>query len=211
MSAVSAVVYDIGNVLITWHPERLFDEVMSNRDARVEMFNTVDLHAMNDRIDSGENWKTVVYETAEQYPEYSDMIRLWHDRWLEMASPQIDWSVSLLRTLQEKNIPVFALTNFGIETFEFARKQYSFLDEFDQKFVSGHLGVIKPFPRIYEIVEESCGVAPENLLFVDDRQENVDAALSRSWAAHLFDGPKGWAQRLVNEGLLNPVEAGLTE
>ena len=58
-------------------------------DERRAMFASVDLHHMNDWIDHGENWRDTVYTTASAYPEYTDMIRLWHDRWAEMATPAI--------------------------------------------------------------------------------------------------------------------------
>ena len=61
---------------------------------------------------------------------------------------------------------------------------------------------MKPESQIYEILERESGVAPECLLFADDRQENLDAAAARGWNVHLFDGPKGWIERLKSEGLL---------
>jgi hypothetical protein len=56
-------------------------------------------------------------------------------------------------------VPVFALTNFGIESFAYAQTQYDFLNEFDRPYVSGHMRVIKPDPRIYEMVEEDSGLS----------------------------------------------------
>jgi 2-haloacid dehalogenase len=198
---IEAVVFDIGNVLIEWQPERFYDTVMPAED-RKEMFESIDLHRMNDLVDRGENWRDTVYAAAEDYPEYRDMIRLWHDRWLDMASPSIDASVDVLRKLRMNFVPVFALSNFGIQTFEYAETVYPFLKEFDQRYISGYLGEVKPEPRIYEILEGQCGVEPTALLFADDRQENLDAAAARGWNVHLFDGPAGWIERLKSEGLL---------
>lgn len=200
-SEIEAVVFDIGNVLIEWQPERFYDTVMSAED-RNKMFKIIDLHHMNDLVDRGANWRETVYATAEEYPEYREMIHLWHDRWIEMASPAIDPSVDALRKLRMNFVPVFALSNFGVQTFEYAEAIYPFLQEFDQRYISGYLGEVKPEPRIYEILEENCGVAPDRLLFADDRQENLDAAAARGWHVHLFDGPEGWIERLKNEGLL---------
>jgi FMN phosphatase YigB (HAD superfamily) len=45
-----------------------------------------------------------------------------------------------LRRLRAKGVPVFALTNFGIESFAYAQTQYDFLSEFDRPYVSGHMG-----------------------------------------------------------------------
>ena len=62
-------------------------------------------------------------------------------------------------------------------------------------------------PEIYEMVEAQCGHANEGLLFTDDRQDNIDMAHSRGWQTHLFEGPAGWAERLVQAGLLTREEA----
>ncbi len=203
---VQAVVFDIGNVLIEWQPERHYDRAIGE-DRRRAMFAAVDLHAMNDRVDQGENFGQMVCECAASYPEWHDEIMLWHDDWLHMASPAIPHSVSLLRNLRCRDVPVFALSNFGIETFDIAKPVYPFLTEFDRSYISGHMGVTKPDAQIYAMVEADCGLPPESLLFADDRADNIDTATSRGWQTHLFDGPQAWAGRLVAEGLLNEEEA----
>ena len=207
MSApVEAVIFDIGNVLIEWQPERYYDRVIGEERRRA-MFAEVDLHGMNDRVDRGESFRDVIYETAEVYPHWREEIRAWHDNWIELATPDIPHSVKLMRTLRAKGVPVFALTNFGIESFAYAQTQYDFLNEFDRAFVSGHMGVIKPDVRIYEMVEEECGVPADRLLFTDDRDDNIAAAGARGWQVHRFAGPEGWAQALVSGGLLTEEEA----
>ncbi|WP_405791782.1 HAD-IA family hydrolase [Streptomyces sp. NBC_01506] len=50
---------------------------------------------------------------------------------------------------------------------------------------SSLVGVAKPDRRIYEIAVERAGVAPDRCLFVDDRQENVDAAVALGMTAVL--------------------------
>jgi len=203
---INAVIFDIGNVLIEWNPERFYDRVIGE-DRRRAMFTEVDLHAMNDRVDRGENFRDTIYAMADATPDWADEIRLWHDRWIEMAAPAIDHSVRLLRALRRAKMPVFALTNFGKESFVVGEANYPFLEEFDRRFISGHMGVIKPDPEIYRMVEDDCGLPSETLLFTDDRQDNIDAAAARGWQVHLFDGPAGWADRLVSDGLLTPDDA----
>ncbi len=204
--AVQAVVFDIGNVLIEWQPERFYDHAIG-ADRRRAFFSTIDLHGMNDRVDRGETFHDVITETAAAYPDWADEIMMWHDRWIEMASPAIDHSVRLLRALRRAECPVFALSNFGIQTFEIGVREYPFLEEFDRRYISGHMGVIKPDAEIYAQVEADCGVPPNTLLFADDRQDNLDAAAARGWQTHLFTDPQGWADRLVADGLLTPEVA----
>ena len=109
-----AVIFDIGNVLIEWQPERYYDRVIG-ADRRQAMFAEVDLHGMNDRVDLGGHFTETIYATAEEYPEWRTEIRMWHDHWIELASPAIDHSVRLKSALRAKGIPVFSLTNFGIQ------------------------------------------------------------------------------------------------
>lgn len=201
-----AVVFDIGNVLIEWQPERFFDRVVGPEKRRA-FFDAIPLHEMNDRIDAGAVFHDVIAETIELHPDWGDELTLWRDRWIEMASPAIDHSVRLLRALRRAGHPVFALSNLGNETLDIAQREYPFLEEFDRRYISGALGVTKPNPAIYEKLEADCGIAPENLLFADDRAENIDTAKTRGWQTHLFDGPQGLADRLVAENLLTPEAA----
>ncbi|MEL6682164.1 MAG: HAD family phosphatase [Pseudomonadota bacterium] len=206
MEKIDAVVFDIGNVLIEWQPERFYDSVIGEERRRA-MFAEIDLHGMNDAVDRGADFRETVYATARTYPDWDAEIRMWHDRWLEMARPAIDHSVRLLRALRAAEVPVFALTNFGIQTFELAEPVYPFLGEFDRRYISGHMGVIKPEAQIYQMVEADCGCDPHCLLFTDDRIDNIDAAAARGWQTHLFDGPQGWADRLVEAGAISPAAA----
>ena len=103
-------------------------------DRRRAMFAEVDLHAMNDRVDRGEKLprgdltkrprpiRTGVYGKSA----------IGTTNWIELATPVIPHSVTLMRTLRKKGVPVYALTNFGIESFDYAQTQYDFLGEFDR-------------------------------------------------------------------------------
>lgn len=198
---ISAVIFDIGNVLIEWQPERFYDRAIGDA-RRKEMFAALDLHGMNDVIDRGGHFRDTIYDFAEANPEWRDEIRMWHDNWFELASPAIDLSVRCLRALRARDIPVFALTNFGVQNFPPAQEVYPFLGEFDRRYISGHMKVIKPDPEIYRMVEEDCGLPPEQLLFTDDRIDNIHAAAARGWQVHHFEGAKGWANCLIAHGLL---------
>ncbi len=202
-----AVLFDIGNVLIEWQPEARFD-AMIGRARREAMFAAVDLHGMNELVDRGGDFRAVVYDTAAQYPEFAEEIRMWHDRWPDLARPVIAHSVRLLRALRAKGVPVFAASNFGIGSFAATETAYDFLHEFDRRYISGHMGVTKPNPAFYAHIEADCGIAPERLLFADDRAENVAAAEARGWQGHVFTSPQAWAARLVQAGLLTAEEAG---
>lgn len=201
-----AMVFDIGNVLVTWDPEGFYDRSIGAARRRA-LFAAVDLHAMNEDVDAGAPFRGTIYAWADSHPDWAAEIRLWHDRWEELASPRIEHSIRLLRALRARGVPVFALTNFGDESFAFARTRIDVLNEFDRAYVSGRLKVTKPSPAIYAAVEADCGLPPAALLFTDDKAGNIAAAAARGWQVHHFTGAAGLAQRLVSAGLLTPDEA----
>ncbi len=203
---VDAVVYDIGNVLIRWQPEEYYDARIG-ADRRRALFDAVDLHAMNARIDDGAPFRETVYATADAHADWAEPIRLWHDDWVGIAQPVIHGSAALLLRLKARGVPVFILSNIGDAVFDIAAEHHDFFAAADRAFVSGRLKLSKPDPRIYAAVEEGTGLSPEGLLFVDDRADNIAAAEARGWGVHRFDGVEGWAARLVAEGLLSEPEA----
>ena len=57
---------------------------------------------------------------------------------------------------------------------------FSYIDDL---FLSFEVGLIKPNEGIFERVEESLKIPSKDILFIDDRKDNVDAALNRGWNA----------------------------
>ncbi|RAP40780.1 haloacid dehalogenase [Rhodovulum viride] len=204
---IDAVVFDIGRVLIDWQPEAFYDRCLGE-DRRRRLFAEVDLHGMNEGVDGGDPLSDAVEALAVRHPDWAAEIRMWRDNWLDMASPAFPDTVAVLKAVKATGIPVFALTNFGDATYDIARAAYPFFDLFDRAYVSARLRAMKPGPRIYEILETDSGIAPERLIFTDDKPENIAAAAARGWQTHLFEGAGGWAARLVAEGVLAPGAVG---
>lgn len=206
MAEISAVVFDIGNVLIEWVPERYFDQAIGV-ERRREFFQQVPIIDANAAIDCGADFTGTLQQLALDHPQWKTEIGLWQDNWLAIVGPAIPRSVRLLRALRAKGIPVLALSNFGVQPFEQAQNHYGFLTEFDEHYISGHLQMIKPDPQIYAALEEGSGYAPKGLLFADDLPQNIAAAAARGWQTHLFKDADGWADCLVSHGLLSAAEA----
>ena len=68
---------------------------------------------------------------------------------------------------------------------EFARSK-GWFSCFSRLFFSFEIGFAKPSPESYLFVLKALGVRPEDSVFVDDKQENVDGAVSVGMRAVLF-------------------------
>ncbi len=206
MQTPKAVVFDIGNVLAEWHPERLYGTLIPDPAERARFWEVTGIEAMNLDVDRGAPFQGHIYAHAEKFPDHAPHIRAWHDRWAEMFRPAIQGSMDLMRLLRSKGVPVHALSNFGKESFELACTIYPILTEFDIPVISGRERAIKPEPRIYEILEERSGLKGPELFFTDDRPENITAAKKRGWQGHVFRNPAALALELVELGLIEPHE-----
>ena len=170
------VVFDIGNVLVRWNPRNLFRKTMKD-EARMERFLStalaMDFVSLTDIV---ADFSKAVAERAKAFPEFAHELHLFDERWVETIGGPIEENVALLRRLRAAGRPVYALSNFAHETFALAERQYDFLSEFDDRVISGHVGVVKPDPRIYSILFERAGRSPNELLFIDDSAANVRAS-----------------------------------
>lgn len=201
MTPPTAVVFDIGNVLVNWAPERVYELMLPDPVERVALFERVDFETMNIAGDREGDLEAKVAALAARHPEDAPYIRAWWERWDEMFAPAIPESAAMLGALRSAGVPVHALSNFAADSFERAMRLYPVLEEFDVPVISGREGTIKPEARIYELLEERTGLSGDAIFFTDDRPDNIEAARLRGWRTHLFEGPAGLRAALAGQGL----------
>ncbi len=170
------VVFDIGNVLLRWDLRNLYRKVFED-EARMERFLATALAVdFILQTDVDPDFAGAVEARARAFPEFADELRLYDTRWVETLDGPIEENVALLRRLRAAGRPVHALSNFSTAKFAATEALHDFLNAFDTRIVSGHVGVAKPDPRIYQLLFERSGRRPHELLFIDDSPVNVRAA-----------------------------------
>ena len=119
-----------------------------------------------------------------------------------MLNGAIEGTVKIFEELRALGKPTYGLSNFSAETYVTARKHYDFLDWFEGIIVSGEDKLIKPDIRIYELLLERYGLNSEDLIFIDDRKDNIEAAQSLGITGIHFTSPKKLRQELNKLGRL---------
>lgn len=69
-------------------------------------------------------------------------------------------------------------------------------DRFDALHYAADLGCGKPEPAFFAAIEARTGFAPAELILIDDRAENVEAASAAGWGGLLWDGTRRLADLL---------------
>ena len=197
------VVFDLGGVLIDWNPRYLYRQLIAD-EAEIERFLAEVCHAeWNEQQDRGRTFAEAVEEAAARHPGERGLIEAYHHRWHEMLAGPIEGSVRILKELKKTGYELHALTNWSVEKFPIARERYEFLSWFESILVSGEVGLIKPDPRIFQLLLEGIGRPANDCIYIDDNARNVAAAKALGFEAIHFQAPDQLRQDLARRGTLN--------
>jgi len=120
----------------------------------------------------------------------------------DIFTPMRD-SWELLRELKEQGVRLGILSNICQVHWDFCQAEFPELFElFDVPLSSVGLKARKPGPEIYLRAAERAGVCPEEILFFDDRPENVEGARAVGFHAELFSTASEARKVLAEYGLL---------
>jgi 2-haloacid dehalogenase len=199
-----AVVFDLGGVLIDWNPRFLYRKLLTD-EAEVEAFlGQVCTQAWNEAQDAGRPVAEATAEACARFPEQAALIRAYYERWDEMLGGPIEGTVAILEELFARAVPLYALSNWSAETFGHARTRFGFLDRFRGIVVSGQERLIKPDPRIFQLLFDRYSLAPERAIFIDDVPRNVEASRALGMTALHFRSPDELRAELAERGLVAP-------
>jgi 2-haloacid dehalogenase len=201
-AGAQVVVFDLGGVLIDWNPRYLYRQLIED-EAAMELFLTEVCHsAWNEEQDRGRTFAAAVEEAAARHPGQRALIEAYHHRWDEMLAGPIAGTVQILAELRQAGCELHALTNWSVEKFPIARERYDFLTWFESILVSGEVGLIKPDPRIFQLLLERIGRKADACVYIDDNAKNVAAAAALDFAAIHFQSPEQLRDQLAGLGLL---------
>ena len=202
MSVPTAVVFDLGNVLIRWDPRPAIAAAVGPAEAdRFLTADDFDFGRWNATQDAGRPFAEAEDEVAASHPHWAAHVRGYRPHFARSLTGSLDDTVAVLRDLHAAAVPLYALTNWSAETFPLARDRFDFLDLFDDIVVSGAEGVAKPDPAIFALLRERVGRPLEECVFVDDGPRNVAAAAEAGMDAIRFTDTGHLRSDLRDRGL----------
>jgi 2-haloacid dehalogenase len=201
---MSTVVFDLGGVLIDWDPRHLYRKLLPTDDDVERLLAEVTTSEWNAEQDRGRAWDDAVALLSEQHPEHAELIAAYHHRWDEMIGGPIEETVDILADLRNTGTELYALTNWSAEKFPIARERFHWLSWFRGIVVSGEERLIKPDPRIFQLLTERYGVELSSAVYIDDNPPNVEAAEQLGMTAVHFTSPAKLRARLAEIGLHMP-------
>lgn len=112
-------------------------------------------------------------------------------------------TISLQADLRRRGFKTYVFSNTNDLAIEHVRRNFPFFTNFDGYIYSYEVGAMKPLPKIYEAMEAMCGKRGAELIYIDDRAENIAAGAARGWRAILHETPAKTKAMLASMGVLH--------
>ncbi|MDQ1570052.1 MAG: putative hydrolase of the superfamily [Actinomycetota bacterium] len=184
--------FDYGEVISTAPAQQDRDELLAIAGVASEVL-WASYEAHRDRLDHGllsvtEYWRRVAVDVGAEW-SLTDIQRLWTADFRGWTSVE-PATVDLLDELVQGGTRIALLSNAG---FDFVSPlTFSPIGAlFERVFVSAELGLLKPDPAIYLRVASELGITPAEMVFVDNKSVNTDAAAALGITTHHFVGVAG--------------------
>ena len=184
LNKIKFVYFDIGNVFMTFDKifSRVEKDLKINKEKIYDLEDKYDIDANLGKIDIPQVWQKVCKRlniiNGENYP----IIESWVSDY-EAIKPMHELAKKIA-----KKYKTGILSNYYRDYFEEATKQ-GFVPKikFNEVIISAEVGCMKPNKEIYKITEDWSGFSGEEILFIDDKKENLFAAAEFGWQTFLMD------------------------
>jgi HAD superfamily hydrolase (TIGR01509 family) len=110
--------------------------------------------------------------------------------------------VQLQATLRRSGLPAYIFSNTNDLAVGHIRRNFPFFANFDGYILSYEHCAMKPDAKLYEVVERYCGWRKAEILYLDDRPENITAGAERGWQVILQESPEKTLAAINKLGLL---------
>ncbi|SEF72212.1 putative hydrolase of the HAD superfamily [Bryocella elongata] len=200
---IRAVLFDYGQVLSTAPVPAAWERLKAVFGADEEAFHTAYWRHRHDydrgTLNADTYWSAVASDlgrtiTAEQE---ETLRKADTDLWTQLNEPMVAWAGSLPARGLKRGI----LSNIGDAMEHGVLERCPWLKDFDHLTFSHRLKIAKPEAAIYEHAAQGLGVAPEEILFLDDRAENIAAARAAGMRAIQYTDHAAFIREIEALGL----------
>jgi len=181
MPQPAAVVFDLGKVLLDFDYGRVARKMLGHSHLSLDQI----IQGLNQspllfRYETGLMTTAEFFEEVRRLSGFRQGLEEFEQMFGDIFSP-IDPMIALNRELRARGVPTYIFSNTNEMAVRHIRSAYPFFAEFTDYIFSYEHRSMKPDAKLYEVVERRTGKRGGELLYIDDRRENIDHGLERGW------------------------------
>lgn len=195
---IKTIIFDIGNVLADFTWEQKYRSLGFTEDVLERVSKATVLSKDWDEYDRGIlTDEEILSRFIQNDPEIEAAIRLSQEHFKGLVSRN-DYAISWIRELKDKGFQVLYLSNFSRKAHVECADALDFMAYTDGGIMSYTVKCIKPEAQIYQLLIDKYQLIPEECVFFDDRQENLDGARKAGIRTILFQNKEQAVKELQN-------------
>jgi FMN phosphatase YigB (HAD superfamily) len=199
----SVVVFDLGKVLVDFDYTIAAKKIAAKGTLLAEkIYEFIALSPLLFKYETGLITREEFFGAVCEATGYCGDIEEFGGFFADIFTP-IDPMVELHSALRKAGIPTYIFSNTNDLAVSHIRKNFPFFNNFDGYILSYEVGAMKPDAKIYEALETMAGKRGPDVLYLDDRLENVSAGAARGWQVILQETPEKTLAAIRKLGLLN--------
>ena len=201
MNKPKAVIFDLGKVLLDFDYSLAIHKIAARGKATAH-----DIHRHINQSPLLHRYETGLMSTMEFYEEVRT-VTSFHGDFAEFREifgnifHPIPEMITLQSRVRQAGLPCYIFSNTNEIAVQHIQEKYPFFGNFDGYIYSYEHGSMKPHHRLYEVVEEKSGFKGLDLVYIDDRAENIQAGASRGWQVVWQEEPAKTIAALKNLGV----------
>lgn len=169
------IIFDLGGVVIDWSPKRVVEEFHGDARLPEHLFKKGFFEEYWTEFDRGTLSLSLLIEKMSEFTGFAVRECEEFIMFIRNSLVDIPRTTELIRELSEKGYSLYCLSNMSVEFYDYLKVREVFR-YFDGQIISGLENLIKPDPRIYRLLLERYDLNPDDSLFIDDLEANIQAA-----------------------------------
>jgi HAD superfamily hydrolase (TIGR01509 family) len=176
-----AVIFDLGNVLLDFDYRIVSGKLRQYCPLpEEELLRALNQSPLLHKYESGGLSSEQFFEEMKQASKFCGQFHEFEAIFADIFQP-VPEMITLQASLRDSGIPTYLFSNTNDIAIRHIRAKYLFIKNFTGEILSFEHGAIKPHPAIYEVAEKLSGHRGPDLLYIDDRLENIQAGEARGW------------------------------
>ncbi|MGB8452294.1 MAG: HAD family phosphatase [Anaerocolumna sp.] len=173
---IKTIVLDIGQVLARFDWKGYLEECGYDEETISRLSKATVLSPAWGEFDRGAlSDEEIIRICSEQDPDFTELIRTFIKNSYNTVR-EFPYSVDFIKNLKKNGYKVYLLSNYGKTNFGYAKENFKFIPYADGGVISYEVKYIKPEPEIYQALIGKYDINPEEAVFLDDCEANLEAA-----------------------------------
>ncbi len=189
MNPPKIVVFDLGKVLVDFDYSIAIPRIAAHSPLSVAGIKTFFFHSpLLVDYESGRLTRREFFEQARRATGFQGTMEEFGEFFADIFTA-IPPMIELHAGLHRRGILTYIFSNTNDLAIEHVRRNFPFFREFDGYIYSYEVKAMKPDPKIYEALEKLTRRHGAEILYIDDRPENVAGGAARGWQTILHETP----------------------